>query len=68
MPREDFRSYMTIADARSEVAADPAGILSLKCRKSVWRALPAALDERAALAARFDAREIEVILALGGGW
>lgn len=82
---EDLRSYRAIADARSEVAADPAGILSLKCRKSVWKALAAELDERAALAARvrldalcvrrvlpiwtarFDAREIEAILALAEG-
>lgn len=43
---------MAIANARSEVATDAAGILSLKTRKQVWNALAAGLDEHVALAAR----------------
>lgn len=85
MPCEDLRPYGTIAIARSEVAAHPTGILSLRSRKNVWTALAAGLAEHAALAARvrldalcvrrvlpiwaarFDAREIEAILALAEG-
>jgi len=43
---------IAIADARSEVATDVAGILSLKSRKRVWHALAAGLDEHIAQAAR----------------
>lgn len=43
---------LAIANARSKVATDVAGILSLKTRKRVWNALAAGLDEHVALAAR----------------
>jgi len=43
---------LAIADARSEVATDAAGILSLQSRKQVWNALTAGLDEHVAFANR----------------
>jgi len=43
---------LAVANARSEVATDAAGILSLKSRKRMWHALAAGLDERVGWAAR----------------
>jgi hypothetical protein len=61
-----FDVAMTIANARSEVATDAAGVLSLKTRKQVWNALAAGLDERVALAARvkLDALCVRRVMAV----
>lgn len=61
-----FDVATAIANARSEVAIDAAGILSLKSRKRVWNALAAGSDTHVALAARvtLDALCVRRVMAV----